>query len=228
MAVKKSKDKKLSPEVQKAEELRQKALAAASEATRINKQSLKEFAEAKTQEAKQAVREKYSSLRGKTKLNCSKAYSEYDTYLRDTFGISNAYTETNEKFFKTDEGFIDFLEKRTRSKAKQKANSKVTHNYGRKASSPQDGYFGPLPEKKCASKQNKPKRPNPFEGADDIYVTKNKIAVTKTKKSKAKRGYTKTTQTKYYEQNESNLKLLKKAHGDAVRKGRKGTQIKRI
>lgn len=71
-------------------------------------------------------------------------------------------------------------------------------------------------------------RPNPFVDADDIYVTKNKIAVTRTKNSKAVRGFTKTTQTKYYEQNDSNLKLLKKAHGDAVRVGRKGTQIKRI
>ena len=71
-------------------------------------------------------------------------------------------------------------------------------------------------------------RPNPFEGADDIYTTKNKIAVTKTKNKRTKRGFTKTTQTKYYEQNDSNLKLLKKAQGDAVRSGRKGTQIKRI
>ncbi len=100
----------------------------------------------------------------------------------------------------------------------------------------------PLPQNKSAgtyiddrnapikpkAKKEKPLRPNPFEGADDIYVTKSKIAVTKTKKSKAKRGYTKTTQTKYYEQNESNLKLLKKAQGDAVRSGRKGTQIKKL
>lgn len=210
MVGKKIRNKKLSPEVQKADELRQKALAAASEATRINKQSLKEFAEAKTQEAKQAVRDKYSSLREKTKFNCSKAYIEYDTYLRDTFGVSNAYTETNEKFFKTDEGFIDFLEKRSRSKAKNKP--KGTSSVLRAV----------------AKKSEKTLRPNPFEGADDIYTTKNKIAVTRTKNKRTKRGYTKTTQTKYYEQNDSNLKLLKKAQGDAVRSGRKGTQIKKL
>lgn len=71
-------------------------------------------------------------------------------------------------------------------------------------------------------------RPNPFAGAEDIYVTKNKIAVTKTKKTSAKRGYAKTTQTKYYEQNDSNLKLLKSAQGDTVRVGRKSTKYKKI
>ena len=78
------------------------------------------------------------------------------------------------------------------------------------------------------TKKDKPLRPNPFAGADDTYVTKNKIAVTKTKNSKAKRGFTKTTQTKYYEQNESNLKLLKAAQGDTVRVGRKGTGFKKL
>lgn len=76
--------------------------------------------------------------------------------------------------------------------------------------------------------QEKPLRPNPFEGADDIYVTKNKIAVTRTKKSKAKRGFTKTTQTKYYEQNDSNLKQLKAAQGDTVRVGRKGNNYRKL
>lgn len=84
------------------------------------------------------------------------------------------------------------------------------------------------PDNSTRAKKDKTLRPNPFEGADDIYTTKNKIAVTKTKKKRTKRGFTKTTQTKYYEQNDSNLKLLKKAQGDAVRSGRKGTQIKRI
>lgn len=71
-------------------------------------------------------------------------------------------------------------------------------------------------------------RPNPFAGADDIYVTKNKIAVTKTKKSSTKRGYTKTTQTKYYVQNDENVKLLKAAQGDTVREGRKGNNYRKI
>lgn len=77
-------------------------------------------------------------------------------------------------------------------------------------------------------KTEKKPRPNPFADADDIYVTKNKIAVTKTKKTSAKRGYTKTTQTKYYAQNDSNLKQLKAAQGDTVREGRKGNNYKRI
>lgn len=95
--------------------------------------------------------------------------------------------------------------------------------YGRKKDSLLDGHYGPVSEK-----QEKAKRPNPFAGADDIYVTKNKIAVTKTKKTSAKRGYTRTTQTKYYAQNDSNLKQLKAAQGDTVRKGRKGNNYKRI
>lgn len=77
-------------------------------------------------------------------------------------------------------------------------------------------------------KPKKKPRPNPFADAEDIYVTKNKIAVTKTKKTSAKRGYTKTTQTKYYAQNDSNLKQLKAAQGDTVREGRKGNNYKRI
>ena len=85
-----------------------------------------------------------------------------------------------------------------------------------------------MKKKKLEEKESKKLRPNPFEGADDTYVTKNKIAVTRTKNSKAKRGFTKTTQTKYYEQNESNLKLLKAAQGDTVRVGRKGTGFKKL
>lgn len=93
------------------------------------------------------------------------------------------------------------------------------------------GYKGkrpkPAEEKVIIVEVRKP-RPNPFADADDIYVTKNKIAVTKTKKTSAKRGYTKTTQTKYYAQNDSNLKQLKAAQGDTVREGRKGNNYKRI
>lgn len=71
-------------------------------------------------------------------------------------------------------------------------------------------------------------RPNPFSGADDIYVTKNKIAVTKTQNTRAKRSFKKTTQTKYYEQNDGNLRLLKQATGDTVRVGRTGNKYKRL
>ena len=77
-------------------------------------------------------------------------------------------------------------------------------------------------------KQEKKIRPNPFAKVDDVYLTKNTIAVTKTKKSKAKRGYSKTTQTKYYKQNSSNLKQLKAAQGDTVRVGRTGTNYRGI
>lgn len=79
-----------------------------------------------------------------------------------------------------------------------------------------------------STKQEKTVRPNPFAGADDIYVTKNKIAVTKTKKAKAARGFKKTTQTKYYARNRRNVKQLKAAQGDTVRDGRKGTKYTRL
>lgn len=118
MAGKKNKQIKLSPEVQKADDLRRKALAAASEATRIRKQSREEFDRAKTAEEKEAVRKKYTALRKGTKFALDKAFSEYDLYIRDTFGISNAHLETNEKFVSTDKGFIDFLEKRAKAKIK--------------------------------------------------------------------------------------------------------------
>ena len=82
-------------------------------------------------------------------------------------------------------------------------------------------------------KQNKAKatatKPcNPFTGAGDIYLTKNKIAVTNTTTSSAKRGYTKTTKTKYYAQNSANLRKLKAAKGKTVRVGRTGNRYKDI
>lgn len=211
MAGKKNKQIKLSPEVQKADNLRLKALAAASESTRIRKQSREEFDRAKTAEEKEAVRKKYTALRKGTKFAADKAFSEYDLYIRDTFGISNAHIETNEKFVSTDKGFIDFLEKRTRAVAK----IKPAQQKKPKAAAP-------------APKQEKTVRPNPFAGADDIYVTKNKIAVTKTKKAKAARGFKKTTQTKYYARNRRNVKQLKAVQGDTVRDGRKGNKYTRL
>ncbi len=71
-------------------------------------------------------------------------------------------------------------------------------------------------------------RPNPFVGANDIYVTKNKIVVTTVKKTPTKRSYTKTTKTKYYEQNKSNLKLLKAAKVKTVRVGRKSNNYRQV
>lgn len=117
-ATKQSKAKSLSPEIQKADELRRKALAAASVATCIAKQSKNEFDNAKTKEDKDAVRQKYSSIRKQSKFDSDKAFSEYDNYILETFGIRSAYSETNEKFFSTDEGFIDYLDKLSRKKDK--------------------------------------------------------------------------------------------------------------
>ena len=85
-----------------------------------------------------------------------------------------------------------------------------------------------MKQRKSKNTDCKKSRPNPFKGADDIYITKHKIAVTKTKKSTAKRCYTKTTQTKYYAQNDENLKLLKAARGNTVRVGRKGNNYSQI
>lgn len=69
---------------------------------------------------------------------------------------------------------------------------------------------------------NKTSRPNPFTGADDIYLTKNKIAVTTTTNASSKRGHTQIKKTKYYAQNASNIRLLKKAKGNTARVGRTG------
>ena len=70
---------------------------------------------------------------------------------------------------------------------------------------------------------------NPFAGKKkDIYLTPNKIAVTTTTSTAGKRGHTTTTKTKYYAQNASNLRALKKAKGDTVRIGRTGTNYKKI
>lgn len=77
-----------------------------------------------------------------------------------------------------------------------------------------------------APKQEKKIRPNPFAGVDDVYLTKNKIAVTKIESRSEKRGHTTTTKTKYYAQNASNLKQLKAAQGDTVRVGRTGTKYR--
>lgn len=77
-------------------------------------------------------------------------------------------------------------------------------------------------------KEKKPLRPDPFAHADDVYVTKNKIAVTTITKKSAKRGYTKTTQTKYYVQSAANLRKLKAARGGTVRVGRTGNKYRNI
>ncbi len=82
-------------------------------------------------------------------------------------------------------------------------------------------------KKKTTLKAKTPNR-NPFSGASDIYLTPNKIAVTRTTTSSAKRGYIKTTRTKYYAQNSANLRKLKAAKGKTVRVGRTGNRYKDI
>lgn len=81
--------------------------------------------------------------------------------------------------------------------------------------------------RRTAPKQKTP-RPNPFAGADDIYVTKNKIVVTNKKNTRTKRGFKQITQTKYYEQNDSNTRLLKKAKRNTVRVGRTGNNYRTV
>lgn len=71
-------------------------------------------------------------------------------------------------------------------------------------------------------------RKNPFTGATDVYLTKNKIAVTTTANKREKRSFKKTTQTKYYVQNADNIKQLKAASGGTVRVGRTGNNYKNL
>lgn len=77
-------------------------------------------------------------------------------------------------------------------------------------------------------RKSKTTRKNPFTGASDIYLTKNKIAVTTTTNAREKRSFKKTTQTKYYVQNSDNIKQLKAAGGGTVRVGRTGNNYKNL
>lgn len=80
---------------------------------------------------------------------------------------------------------------------------------------------------KTQTKQ-KPVRPNPFKGANDVYLTKNKIAVTRMTTKPTKRGYELTKKVKYYTKNDRNLKQLKSTVGDVVRVGRTGNRYAKI
>ena len=71
-------------------------------------------------------------------------------------------------------------------------------------------------------------RANPFKGATDVYLTKNKIAVTRDISKRKKRCNVKGTKTKYYTRNSSNMKLLKVACGSEIRRGRIGTNFESI
>ena len=81
--------------------------------------------------------------------------------------------------------------------------------------------------KSYKNSEKKSVRPNPFVNANDMYLTKNKIAVISTTKESAKRGYTKTHKTKYYARNDKNMRQLKKVT-DIVRGGRTGTKYARL
>ena len=77
-------------------------------------------------------------------------------------------------------------------------------------------------------RNKKATRKNPFAGASDIYLTKNKLAVTTTANKREKRSSKKTTKTKYYVQNADNVKQLKAASGGTVRVGRTGNNYKNL
>ncbi len=76
-------------------------------------------------------------------------------------------------------------------------------------------------------KRKRSVRPNPFEGAADIYLTKNKIAVTKVKEEKSNNVNKTTVTTKYYEQNDANKRSLRKVQSE-VRNGRNGSKYKKV
>ncbi len=72
-------------------------------------------------------------------------------------------------------------------------------------------------------------RPNPFAGTSvqDIYLTKNKIAVT-TVKEQRKNNVNKTiVKTKYYALNDSNKRSLRKVKKE-VRRGRNGSKYETL
>ena len=70
-------------------------------------------------------------------------------------------------------------------------------------------------------------RPNPFKGADDIYTTKNKIAVVTMKTERRDNVNVLTTKTKYYTKNSRNLAMLREVD-PRVRRGRNGTSYDRV
>lgn len=81
---------------------------------------------------------------------------------------------------------------------------------------------------KALKKQKNKARPNPFQGATDVYLTKNKIAVERGFSEKKKRGNINGIKTKYYARNSGNMRLLKVAQGDKIRRGRNGTKFETI
>lgn len=79
------------------------------------------------------------------------------------------------------------------------------------------------------SKKSRALRPNPFSDASvqDIYLTKNKIAVTTVKVKRKNKINTKTEKTKYYELNDRNKRSLRKVRKE-VRRGRNGSKFETV
>lgn len=72
-------------------------------------------------------------------------------------------------------------------------------------------------------------RRNPFAGTDvqDIYSTKNNIAVTTVKTEKKSNVNLTVVKTKYYKRNDSNMRSLRKVQKE-VRRGRNGGKYEKI
>jgi hypothetical protein len=73
----------------------------------------------------------------------------------------------------------------------------------------------------------KKRRINPFKNADDVYLTKNKIAVVKNKNTTTKRSHTHTETVKYYTRTDKNLAKLKQVTL-SVRVGRHGSEYEKL
>lgn len=75
----------------------------------------------------------------------------------------------------------------------------------------------------------KQQRPNPFAGAEvqDVYLTKNKIAVTTVRERRRNNVNETIVKTKYYEANDSNKRSLRKVQKE-VRRGRNGSKYETL
>lgn len=82
---------------------------------------------------------------------------------------------------------------------------------------------------KMKKQKVKQQRPNPFAGKDvqDVYLTKNKIAVTTVKTKRRNKVNETITKTKYYEANDSNKRSLRKVRKE-VRRGRNGSKYEKL
>ena len=75
----------------------------------------------------------------------------------------------------------------------------------------------------------KQRHPNPFAGKDvqDVYLTKNKIAVTTVKTDKKNNVNRTVVKTKYYKRNDRNLRSLRKVQTE-VRVGSNGSKYAKV